>query len=171
MSRTLILTFSCVATLCAGHGAAAQTPPRYQPGDTVLLEAGTPRQRPMRVVIEAIVGDSADVRIAGFYSGVVPRRPTFVDTLEIGGLLIPPASIDRANISGARSGRVPTAALLPLSFTRPRPSPLRSALIASTVGGALGAIAGAMCECNAVGRGAARGAGLFTGLVLLAYIR
>jgi hypothetical protein len=146
--------------------AAAQTRPAPQPGDIVELRTAA-TTRTVRVAVVAVADGRADVVEAGRYFAMLSALP--LDTLIIGSLRIGPADVAEM-VLRAPSANVPLEWLaVPSRGSRLPSLPL---LVGSAAwGGAMGATAGLLCDCGAVGRGAARGAVAFTAIAIVLGIR
>jgi hypothetical protein len=155
----------CIAILLGvllAEPVAAQARPAPQPGDTVELRTGA-TTRSVRVAVVAVADGRADVMEAGRYFAMFSALP--LDTLVIGGLRIGPALVSEMVVR-APSANVPLEWLVVPSRGRRLPS-LPLLVGAAAWGGAMGATAGLLCDCEAVGRGAARGAVAFTAVAVV----
>jgi hypothetical protein len=139
--------------------AAAQARAASQPGDTLELRAGA-LARAVRVRVVAVADGRADVVEADRYYAVFSGLP--LDTVVLAwGVRISPEHVSQIRLRGPRAN-------VPLEWlSTPPPRALRlpslQFLLASAAwGGGMGAAAGLLCDCGAVGRGAARGAAAVT---------
>jgi hypothetical protein len=148
--------------------AAAQARPTPQPGDTVELRTSA-SSRSVQVAVVRVAAGRADVVEAGRYYALFSALP--LDTLDMAGMRIGRGQVAEMVVR-APAANVPLEWLHP-PVPRGRRLPSLQLLVGFAAwGGALGATAGLWCDCDAVGRGAARGAAAFTvAAVVLAGLR
>jgi hypothetical protein len=122
----LAATACTLAAAVPGAAVRAQEPalraqaPAFAAGDTAVLQTGS--RRSAQVVIEAVVGDSADVRQIGRYLALLPKPTVPLTDLHVAGLDIPRALVATVTVYPRLvTARVPLAALRPAREPRRLP--------------------------------------------------
>jgi hypothetical protein len=121
MTTTYRCAIVALMLLSAAGGPLRAQQPRLAAGDTATLQAG--HRQATQVVIEAVVGDSADVHLIGRYLNLVPRPAVLLEDVLVAGLHVPRDMVSRVAINPqVRTARVPLAALRPAREPPRRPA-------------------------------------------------